>query len=52
MEVRKNAVHTVCFVDVEKAFVRVSRKVIKYALRTKGLPEVLVQAVMSRNGSA
>ena len=36
-----------CFVDLEKAFDRVRRKVAEWALRKKGLPEVLVQAVMS-----
>ena len=36
-----------CFVDLEKAFDRVLRKVAKWALRKKGLSEVLVQAVMS-----
>ena len=36
-----------CFVDLEKAFDRVPRKVMKWALRKKSLPEVLVKAVMS-----
>ena len=36
-----------CFVDLEKAFNRVRRKVAEWAPRKKGLPEVLVQAVMS-----
>ena len=36
-----------CFVDLEKAFDRVLRKVMEWALRKKGLAEVLVQAVMS-----
>ena len=36
-----------CFVDLEKAFDRVPRKVTEWALRKKGLAEVLVQAVMS-----
>ena len=36
-----------CFVDLEKAFDRVPRKVMKWALRKKRLAEVLVQAVMS-----
>ena len=35
-----------CFVDLEKAFDRVPRKVIQWALRTKGVNECLVQAVM------
>ena len=36
-----------CFVDLEKAFGRVPRKVMKWALRKKSLPQVLVKAVMS-----
>ena len=36
-----------CFVDLEKAFDRVSRKVMEWALRKKSLLEVLVKAVMS-----
>ena len=36
-----------CFVDLEKAFDRVLRKVMEWALRKKGMAEVLVQAVMS-----
>ena len=36
-----------CFVDLEKAFDRVPRKVMEWALRKKGLADVLVQAVMS-----
>ena len=35
------------FVDLEKAYDRVRRKVAKWTQRKKGLPEVLVQAVMS-----
>ena len=35
-----------CFVDLEKAFDRVPRKLIEYALRKKGVEEKLVQAVM------
>ena len=38
-----------CFVDLEKAFDRVPRKVMEWALRKKGLAEVLVRAVMSLN---
>ena len=33
--------------DLEKVFDRVPRKVMEWALRKKGLAEVLVQAVMS-----
>ena len=36
-----------CFVDLEKAFDRIPRKVMEWALIKKGLAEVLVQAVMS-----
>ena len=36
-----------CFVDLEKAFDRVPRKVMEWALIKKGWAEVLVQAVMS-----
>ena len=36
-----------CFVDLEKAFDRVCRRVMEWAMRKKGLPEILVKAVMS-----
>ena len=36
-----------CFVDLEKAFDRVPRKVAEWAPRKKALPKVLMQAVMS-----
>ena len=35
-----------CFVDLEKAFDRVPRRVIEFALRKKGVEEKLMQAVM------
>ena len=36
-----------CFVDLEKAFGRVPKKVMEWAMRKKRLPEILVKAVMS-----
>ena len=36
-----------CFVDIEKAFDRVPRKMMEWAMRKIGLPEVIVRAVMS-----
>ena len=36
-----------CFVNLEKAFVIVPRKVLEWALRKKGIAEVLVRSVMS-----
>ena len=41
-----------CFVDMEKAFDRVPRKVMEWAMRKKGLSEVIVRAVMSRYDGA
>ena len=35
-----------CFVNFKKAFVRVPRNVMEWAIRKKGLPEVIVQVVM------
>ena len=37
----------VCFVDLEKAFDRVPRNVLEWAMSQKGIPEVLVRSVMS-----
>ena len=36
-----------CFVNLEKAFDREPRRVMEWAMRKKGLPEILVKAVMS-----
>ena len=36
-----------CFVDIEKAFHRVPRKVMGWAMRKKGLPEIIERAVIS-----
>ena len=36
-----------CFVDLEKAFDRVPRKVLEWAMRKKGLLEIMIQSVMS-----
>ena len=35
------------FVDLEKAFDRIARKVVEWAMRKKDIPEALVTAVMS-----
>ena len=37
----------VCFVDLEKAFDRVLMKVLEWAMRKKGIPDVLVRSGMS-----
>ena len=36
-----------CFVDLENTFDRVPRRAMQWALRKKGLPEILMKAVMS-----
>ena len=36
-----------CFVDREKAFDGVSRKVVEWAMRKKEIPEMMVKVVMS-----
>ena len=44
---KKNKKLYMCFVDMEKAFDRVPKKVMEWATRKKGLSEVMVWAVMS-----
>ena len=41
-----------CFVDVEKPFDRVARKMMEWSMRKKGPPEVIVRAVMSLHHGA
>ena len=41
-----------CFVDLEKAFDRVPRKVLEWAMRKKGIPEVLDRTVMNLHEGA
>ena len=36
-----------CFVDLEKAFDSVPTRVMEWAMRKKGLPEILVKVVIS-----
>ena len=36
-----------CFVGLEKAFDRVQRKVLEWAMRKKGKPEFSIRSVMS-----
>ena len=43
---KKNKKLCMCFVDMEKAFDRVPRKVMKWVIRKKGLSEVMIRAVM------
>ena len=37
-----------CFVDLEKSFDSVPRKVLEWAMGKKGIPEVLVRSVLSQ----
>ena len=43
----KNRRMYLCFVDLEKAYDRVPRRVMEWAMRKKDLPEILVKAVTS-----
>ena len=36
-----------CFFDLKKAFDRVPRKVLEWAVKKRGIPEVMVRAAMS-----
>ena len=36
-----------CFVDLEKAFDSVLRKVLEWLMRKRGIPEAMVRAVMN-----
>ena len=36
-----------CFVDLEKAFDRVPKKVLEWEFKKKGIPDILVRSVMS-----
>ena len=36
-----------CFVELETTFDRLLRKVLEWAMRKKGIPEVLVRSVLS-----
>ena len=49
---KKNKKLYMCFVNMEKAFDRVPRKVMEWAMRKKGLSEVIVRAVMSMYNGA
>ena len=42
----------ICFVDLEKAFDRVLRKVTEWAMRKKKVPEVMMNAIMSQYNGA
>ena len=46
-EYQKDKKLYVCFVDIEKAFDRVPRKATEWAMRKKGLSEVMVRAVVT-----
>ena len=49
---KKDKKFNMCFVDIEKAFDRVPRKVREWAMKKKGLSKVMVRAVMSLNEGA
>ena len=41
-----------CFVDLAKAFHRVLKRVLEWAVRKRGIPEEMVRAVMSLHEGA
>ena len=41
-----------CFVDLERAFDKVPRKVLEWSMRNKGISEVLVRSVISLHEGA
>ena len=45
-QAKGNKLH-MCFVDFKKAYDRVPRKVLEWAMRKKEIPEVLARSVMS-----
>ena len=40
-----------CFVDIEKVFGKVPRKVMKLAMKRKGLPEIIVTVMRLCHGA-
>ena len=46
---KKDKKSYMCFVEMEKAFDRMPRKLMEWAMRKEGLSEVMVQAVMKHS---